>query len=354
MNIDFDDELPEDSDDSSSEKPLHEHFRFLVDKGQRLMRIDKFLDDRMINISRTKIQQGADDGLLRVNDVPVKASYKVKPNDVITILMAHPKRSIEIIPEDIPLKVVFEDEYLLVVNKEPGMVVHPAYGHYSGTLVNALAWHFEHLPLFQKTKENIRPGLVHRIDKDTSGLLLVAKTEFARSHLSIQFLDHSIDRLYHALVWGNFKEPQGTITGHIGRNLKDRRIMDVFPDASYGKHAVTHYRMIENLGFISWIELKLETGRTHQIRAHMQHTGHPLFNDREYGGDQILKGSHFISNYTQFVEDSFRTIPRQALHAKTLGFTHPVTGERLNFDSDLPADFAQTIEKWKTFVTNNS
>lgn len=342
-------ELPEEEEENGGE--MYEHYRIETDRGQLPLRIDKFLMTRLSNASRTKIQEAAEAGNIRVNDKPVKPNYKVKPHDVITVVLAYPKRDFEIIPENLPLDIVYEDEQLLVVNKKPGMVVHPAFGHFSGTLVNALAWHLKDNPLFQGN--DFRPGLVHRIDKDTSGLLVIAKTEEAKAHLALQFFNKTSDRKYIAVCWGNLKEDSGTITGHIGRNLVNRKTMSVFPDGSHGKHAVTHYKVIEKIGYVNVVECVLETGRTHQIRAHFKYIGHPLFNDAEYGGNEILKGTTF-SKYKQFVNNCFATCSRQALHAKTLGFTHPVTGKRMAFDSPLPEDMQQLIEKWRNYTAGRS
>ena len=336
-------------EDLENNQELFEHFRFEVDPGQKLLRIDKYLVDRMQNASRNKIQEAADNGNILVNDKSVKRNYKVKPNDIITIVLSYPPREIEIIPEDIPLNIVFEDDAFLIVNKNPGMVVHPSYGHYSGTLVNALAHHLKDLPLFNS--KDPRPGLVHRIDKDTSGILVIAKTEEAKTKLGLQFFNKTSDRKYRALVWGNLENEEGTITGHIGRNLKNRKVMDVFPDGEHGKHAVTHYRVLERLGYVNLVECVLETGRTHQIRAHFKHIGHPLFNDADYGGDQILKGTTF-TKYKQFVQNCFKICPRQALHAKTLGFDHPTTGEYISFDSEIPDDMEKVIQKWRDYTSN--
>lgn len=327
----------------------YEHHRFEVDPGQSILRIDKYLDDRITNASRTKIQAAASAGNIIVNDSAVKSNYKVKPGDIIQVMMSYPPREIEIIPENIPLTIVYEDDYLLIVNKPPGMVVHPSYGHYNGTLVNALAYYLKDLDIFSGSDP--RPGLVHRIDKNTSGLLLIAKTEQAKTILSKQFADHTTRRTYNAMVWGSFADEHGTITGNVGRNPKDRKVMHVFEDEEIGKHAVTHYSVLENFGYVSLVECRLETGRTHQIRVHMQHIKHPLFNDGEYGGDQILKGTTF-SKYKQYVNNCFDICPRQALHAKTLGFEHPVTGESMDFDSDWPDDFRNLVEKWRGYVAN--
>ena len=326
---------------------LFEHYRYVVDKGQSALRIDKWLFNKLENISRNKIQEAAAAANILVNDKEVKANYKVRPEDVVTIVFDYPPREIEIIAEDIPLDIQYEDEDLIIVNKKPGMVVHPSYGHYSGTLVNALAHHLKNLPLF--SGDDPRPGLVHRIDKNTSGILLIAKTEEAKTHLSKQFFDRTINRRYIALVWGSFKEKGGTITGHIGRNLKNRKVMHVFPEGEYGKHAVTHYKVLEHFDYVSLLECKLETGRTHQIRAHMQYIKHPLFNDEEYGGHQILKGTTF-TKYKQFVQNCFTVLPRQALHAKSLEFVHPRTGETMFFDSELPEDMTEAIEKWRSYI----
>jgi 23S rRNA pseudouridine1911/1915/1917 synthase len=332
----------------TDQQELFEHYRFKVDGGQALLRIDKFLAARLENTSRTRIQNAANAGNIIVNSLPVKPNYKVKPGDVIQIVLPTPPREIELIPEDIPINIVYEDDDVIVINKEAGMVVHPAYGNYTGTLVNALMWHFRDLPLF-RTGE-MRPGLVHRIDKNTSGILVVAKNEFAHNRLAKQFFDRKTDRKYIALVWGTPDPAEGTITGHVGRNIRDRKIMQVFPDGSQGKHAVTHYRVVENLGYISMVECKLETGRTHQIRVHFAYIKHPLFNDEEYGGDRILKGTTF-TKYQHFVRNCFEILPRQALHAKSLAFDHPVTKERLSFDSELPEDMRLAIEKWRNYIS---
>lgn len=336
-----------DEEDNCAEPEMYEHHRIEAENGQNLLRVDKFLMTRLPNASRTKIQEAADAGNIRVNGNPVKSSYKVKPRDIVTVMMAYPRREIEIIPEDIPLDIVYEDEALLVVNKPAGMVVHPSYGHYSGTLVNALAWHLRGNPLFNAADP--RPGLVHRIDKDTSGLLVVAKTEKAKNHLAAQFFHKTSSRRYTAVCWGNLESETGTITGNIGRSLANRKVMACFPDGSHGKPAVTHWRVLERLGYVNVVECILETGRTHQIRAHFKHIRHPLFNDKDYGGDEILKGTTF-AKYRQFVQNCFDTCPRQALHAKTLGFDHPLTGKRLSFDSPLPDDMRRLIEKWRAYV----
>ncbi len=338
---------PENPDSDHEEQDLYEHHRFTVDKGQGLLRIDKYVFAKIEGISRNKIQQTARAGNIIVNGESVKPNYKVKPGDEISIVMAYPPREIELLPENIPLNIVFEDDHLVVINKEAGMVVHPGYGNYTGTLVNALVYHFDNLPY--QNDEEVKPGLVHRIDKNTSGLLLVAKTEAAQTRLARSFFDRDIDRIYHALVWGDFEENEGTITGHIGRSLKNRKIMDVFPDGSYGKLAITHYRVIERFRYVSLVECKLETGRTHQIRAHFRHIGKPLFNDATYGGDSILKGTTF-TKYKQFVNNCFKIMPRHALHAKTLGFKHPISGEMLQFDSPVAEDMREVIEKWRGYA----
>jgi len=331
----------------SDEDDLFEHYRIIADKGQGAIRLDKYLNLHVANASRTKIQNGIEAEAVKVNGNITKASYKVKPFDVITLSLPEPPRDTEILPENIPLNIVYEDDVLLLVNKPAGMVVHPAFGNWTGTLINALVYHFQHLPTGRNGEG--RPGLVHRIDKDTSGLLVIAKTEFAMTFLAKQFFDHSIERTYHTLIWGELKEDKGTITGNIGRSMKDRRVMDIFPDSSQGKHAVTHYEVIRSMRYVSLVKCNLETGRTHQIRAHMKHIGHPIFNDTTYGGDKILRG---ISNgsYKAMVENCFHLIPGQALHAKSLGFVHPTTKEWMQFDTDLPENFKAIIEKWDGYV----
>lgn len=331
------------------EEELFEHYRFDVPKGQAFLRIDKYLMLMVPNATRNKIQNAATNGDIYVNDVPVKSNYKVKPLDVIRILLSHPPFENRVDPEDIPLDIVYEDDALLLINKPPNFVVHPGHGNYTGTLVNALAFHFENLPL----NSSERPGLVHRIDKDTSGLLVVAKTEAAMTHLAKQFEDKTSEREYIALVWGNVKEEEGTITGNIARHVKDRMQMAVFADPEIGKHAVTHYKVLERFGYVTLISCKLETGRTHQIRVHLKHIGHTLFNDERYVGNLILKGTTF-TKYKQFIDNCFKTLPRQALHAKTLGFVHPVTGEMMRFDTDIPKDMADCIEKWRNYSKSNA
>jgi 23S rRNA pseudouridine1911/1915/1917 synthase len=330
------------------QQELFEHYRFVVDPGQSLLRIDRYLSMRLEKTSRTRLQNAANAGNILVNNSPVKPNYKVKPGDIVQIVLPNPPREIELIPENIPINIVYEDEDVLVVNKEPGMVVHPAYGNYTGTLVNALMYHFRDLPLFSSGEA--RPGLVHRIDKNTSGILVIAKNELALNRLSKQFFDRTTDRRYQALIWGTPDPQEGTITGNVGRSVRDRKIMQVFEDESEGKTAITHYKLLENLGYISLVECKLETGRTHQIRVHFSHIKHPLFNDQEYGGDQIIKGTTF-TKYQQFIRNCFKILPRQALHAKSLAFNHPVTGKRLSFDSELPDDMVQVIEKWRKYTS---
>lgn len=339
-------ELP-DSQEQEQEQELFEHYRYVVDPGQSMLRIDKYLSARIENVSRTRVQAAAQAGNILVNENPVKPNYRVKPLDVIQILLPSPPREIELIPQDLPINIVYEDDDVIVVDKAAGMVVHPAYGNYSGTLMNALMYHFRDLPLFQTGE--LRPGLVHRIDKNTTGLLVVAKNEYAHNKLAKQFFNRTTGRRYLALVWGIPDPEEGTVTGNIGRNIRDRRIMQVFPDGSQGKHAVTHYRIIEPLGYVSLIECRLETGRTHQIRVHMAWRGHPLFNDSEYGGDRILKGTTF-TKYQQYVRNCFALLPRQALHAQTLSFDHPVSGKRLSFESPLPADMTAVLDKWRKYT----
>ncbi|WP_461532642.1 RluA family pseudouridine synthase [Sinomicrobium sp.] len=331
------------------EDELYEHYSFMAGKGQEPLRVDKFLMNFVENATRNKIQQAAKNGNIRVNGVVVKANYRVKAEDEVKVLFEHPPYEYLLTPENIPLNIVYEDDQLLVVNKEAGMVVHPGHGNYSGTLINALVYHFDHLP----KNSNERPGLVHRIDKDTSGLLVVAKTEQAMTHLSKQFFEKTSEREYVALVWGNIEEDEGTIEGHIGRHPKNRLQMAVFEDGEQGKEAVTHYRVLERLGYVTLVSCRLETGRTHQIRVHMKHIGHPLFNDERYGGDKILKGTTF-TKYKQFVENCFKVLPRQALHAKTLGFEHPLSGKFLRFDSEIPEDMDACIERWRNYSKHSS
>lgn len=327
---------------------LYEHFRVVVDKGQEMIRVDKYLFDRIVNASRNRIQKAAESGFVMANGKPVKSSYKVKPQDVITVMMDRPRYENEIIPENIPLNIVYEDDCLMVVNKPAGLVVHPGHGNYSGTLVNAIAWHMKDNPDYDANDPHV--GLVHRIDKDTSGLLVIAKTPDAKTHLGNQFFNKTTKRRYRALVWGNVENDEGTVIGNIGRNPKDRMQMTVVPDDE-GKYAVTHYRVLERLGYVTLVECILETGRTHQIRVHMKHIGHILFNDERYGGHEILKGTHF-AKYKQFVNNCFQICPRQALHAMTLGFIHPKSGEEMYFTSELPEDMEQLIEKWRGYISN--
>ncbi len=330
---------------------LFEHYRFNVDKGQGLLRIDKYLYNKLENISRTRIRNAARAGNILVNNEPVKPSYKVKPDNIISIVLPHPPREVEIIPEDIPIHIVYEDEEIIVVNKAPGMVVHPGHGNYTGTLVNALSYHLKDLPLFKSGE--IRPGLVHRIDKDTSGIIVIAKTEIALNRLAKQFFDHTVERTYQALVWGNLERDEGEISGYIGRSKRDRMKMQVTGDEEYGKNAVTYYKVIEKLGYVNLIECKLKTGRTHQIRVHMEYIKHPVFNDERYGGNKILKGTTF-SKYKQFVQNCFKILPRQALHAKSLGFEHPASGKHMFFDSQLPDDMQAVIDKWRIYIAGRN
>lgn len=335
---------------SEEEDGLYEHYRIEADPKQAPLRIDKFLMDRIPNATRNKIQSGIKDGFVKVNDQDVKPNYKVKPGDIVIVALPEPPRDTEVVPEDIPLNIVYEDDHLLVVNKPAGMVVHPAYQNWTGTLVNALAYHFKNLPEMKGNEG--RPGLVHRIDKDTSGLLVIAKSEAGMSGLAKQFFDHSIERTYHALVWGLPEPESGTIDVNLGRSLKDRRITVAYEDETIGRRAITHFEVLKTLRYVALIKCNLETGRTHQIRAHLKYLGHPLFNDATYGGDRVLKGTTF-SKYKGFVENCFKIIPRQALHAKSLGFVHPVTKEFMQFDSELPDDFTQVLEKWDGYVQYN-
>ncbi|MFZ4455222.1 MAG: RluA family pseudouridine synthase [Bacteroidales bacterium] len=345
---DIDDELNEEIE-LSSPTEMFEHFRFVSDKGQAMLRVDKFLVDRIENGTRNRIQNAADAGCILANGKPVKSNYRVKPLDVITVVMATPRRELEIIAEDLNLNIVYEDDDLMVVNKPPGLVVHPGHGNYSGTLVNGLAFHFKDNPNFNAADPRL--GLVHRIDKDTSGLVVIAKTPEAKTLLSAQFFNKTTKRRYVALVWGNVANDHGTVVGNIGRSLKDRLQMTVFPDGDYGKPAVTHYSVIERLGYVSLVECRLETGRTHQIRVHMKHIGHTLFNDERYGGSEVLKGTHF-TKYKQYVQNCFDVCPRQALHAKTLGFVHPRTGEEMFFDSEIPTDMQLLVDRWRNYIAN--
>ncbi len=333
----------------TTDDELYEHFKFTASEGQEPLRVDKFLMNFIENATRNKIQQAVKAGNVLVNGTVVKSNYKVKAQDVVRVVLAHPPHENLLVAENIPLDITYEDNEVIVVNKPAGMVVHPGHGNYSGTLVNGLIYHFQNLP----KNSNERPGLVHRIDKDTSGLLVVAKTEYAMANLASQFFNRTTERLYLALVWGSLAEDEGTITGHVGRSLKNRLQMDVFPDGEFGKHAVTHYRVVERFSYVTLVECKLETGRTHQIRAHFKYLGHPLFNDERYGGDRILKGTTY-TKYKQFVDNCFKILPRQALHAKTLGFEHPETKEKLSFNSEIPEDMEKCLEKWRNYTVNQS
>lgn len=336
-------------DDLEEAAENFEHYRFVAEQGQQPLRVDKFLMNFIMNVTRNKVQQAVKDGNVLVSDEVVKANHKVKAGDVVRVVFEYAPRETEILPENIPLDIVHEDDAVIVVNKPAGMVVHPGHGNYTGTLVNALMHHFKNLP------ENAdgRPGLVHRIDKDTSGLLVIAKTEHALAHLSQQFKDKTSERLYYALVWGNIEEDEGTIEGHIGRHLKNRLMQDVFTDGEHGKPAVTHFKVLERFTYVTLVQCELETGRTHQIRAHFKHIGHTLFNDERYGGNTVLKGTTY-TKYKQFVDNCFKLIPRQALHAKTLGFEHPTTGEFLRFDCGVPQDLIAVLEKWRGYTLTNS
>lgn len=350
INADEMDSPEEPSYVTSEGKEMYEHFRFVADKGQALIRVDKFLVDRMEKTSRNRIQQAAEAGCIIVNGKPVKSSYKVKPADVVSIVMDRPRYEFEIIAEDIPLDIVYEDKDLMVVNKPAGLVVHPGHGNYHGTLVNALAWHFKDNSDYDVNDPRL--GLVHRIDKDTSGLLVVAKTPEAKTALGEQFFNKTTRREYVALIWGEFSEKAGTIEGDIARNPKNKLQMAVMSEPGIGKHAVTHYEEIESFGYVSLVKCRLETGRTHQIRVHMKHMGHPLFNDERYGGNMILRGTTF-ARYRQFVSSCMEICPRQALHARTLGFKHPTTGEEMNFEAKIPDDMQQLIENWREYRKNN-
>ncbi len=349
MGEEYIEEIEEDDiEEMSVEQELYEHFRFVVDKGQALVRIDKYLVNCMASTSRNRIQEAADAGNICVNAKPVKSNYRVKPFDIITIFLAYPPSQFEIIPQDIPINIVYEDDDIILVNKQPGLVVHPGFGNFDGTLLNAIAFHMKDHPEFDPNDSRI--GLVHRIDKDTSGLLLIAKTEEAKTHLGKQFFEKTTQRRYHALVWGNVKENEGTIVGDLARDPRDRMLFTVFPEGEnpFAKHAVTHYKVLERLGYVTLVECRLETGRTHQIRVHMKHIGHTLFNDERYGGNVILKGTT-SAYYKLFVKNCFYACPRQALHAKTLGFVHPRTGEYMYFDSELPDDMQELIRMWRDY-----
>ena len=329
---------------------LFEHYKFIVDKGQEITRIDKFLMNRLPNISRTKLQEAAKKGYVKADGVVIKSNYKAKPNEVITLSYPYPVRETELVAENIPLDFVYEDDYLAVINKPMGMVVHPGYGNFDGTLANALLYHFDNLP--KRDDFEGRPGIVHRLDKNTTGLMVVAKTEKALVDLSKQFFDKTTERKYWALVWGDVEQEEGRVEGHIGRSINNRKLMSVFEDGEYGKEAVTNYKVLKRFGYTTLVQCQLETGRTHQIRAHMKHIGHTLFNDFDYGGEVVLKGTTF-TKYKQFVHNCFKLLPRQALHAKTLGFTHPYTGEFMQFTSELPEDMQQVIDKWEAYAKNS-
>lgn len=336
--------------EENDNEELYEHYKFIADKGQEVLRVDKFLMDKIPNTTRNKIQTAAKNGNILVNGEKIKQNYKVKPKDEISIVLPYPVRNLELIPENIPLEIEYEDDEVIIVNKPANMVVHPGYGNYSGTLVNGLVYHFDQLP--NKPNDYYgRPGLVHRLDKHTTGIMVVAKTEHALSHLAKQFYDRTTERRYQALVWGDVKEDEGRIEGHLGRSLKNRKVMTVFEDGSYGKHAATNYKVIKRFGYVTLVECKLETGRTHQIRVHLKHIGHPLFNDLEYGGDKVLKGTTF-SKYKQFVNNTFNLLDGQFLHAKTLGFEHPKTGEFMQFNSELPQNFKEVLERWENYMAN--
>ena len=342
----------QDIDELEGEPQLYEHFRFVVDSGQEPLRIDKYMLEKLQHSSRNRIQRAADAGFVHVNDRPVKRNYRVRPGDVVTLMLDRPRHDTSIEAEDIPLDVVYEDSQLMVVNKPAGLVVHPGVGNFTGTLVNALAWHLRDVEGYDPNDPEV--GLVHRIDKDTSGLLVVAKTPDAKTKLGLQFFNKTTHRSYNALVWGNVKDDEGRIEGNIGRDPKDRLRMAVFaPDSGIGKPAVTHYRVIERFGYVTLIECILETGRTHQIRAHMRSIGHPLFADERYGGLEILRGERSAS-YRAFVQNCFSLCPRQALHARTLGFVHPTTGKQMDFTSEWPEDMRQLIEKWRTFIAGTT
>ena len=338
------------NEEEVEDNDLFEHYKFKADKGQELLRIDKFLMDRIPNTTRNKLQNALSEGHILVNKKPVKANYRVKPIDDITVELPYPPQEIVLIPEDIPLNILYEDDDVIVLNKDAGLVVHPGFGNHTGTLVNGLIYHFKNLP---ETSMANRPGLVHRLDKNTTGVMVIAKTEHALSHLGKQFFDRTIERRYQALVWGDFEEENGTVEGNVGRSLQNRKVMSVFPDGEFGKHAITHYKVLKRFGYVTLVECKLETGRTHQIRVHMQHIKHPLFNDEDYGGDRILKGTSF-TKYKQFINNCFGILPRQALHAKSLGFEHPATGEWLHFETDLPEDITKLLEKWDGYISNRN
>lgn len=345
----------EEQDTTGDEKELFEHFSFKVDPGQQPLRIDKFLLHKIENATRTRIQYALEEGNVLVNGKPSKSSYKVRPADEITVVFPYPKREIELVPEDIPLNIVYEDADLMVINKAAGMVVHPGVGNFTGTLMNALVHHVGNLPHSKRTSKDpfqqLRPGLIHRIDKDTSGLLVIAKNDKAMTRLAKEFHEKKVMRKYIALAWGDFKEEEGTIDAHVGRDHKDRKKMAVYPDGLHGRNAVTHYKVLERFHYVTLLECRLETGRTHQIRVHMQYIKHPLFGDEVYGGNKILRGT-VTSKYSKFVENCFKILPRQALHAMSLGFIHPVTGKEMYFESPLPDDMQQVIEKWRAYTSS--
>lgn len=343
--IRIDDELV---NESSEEQEFFEHHRFVVDKGQTIDRIDKYLCMHMANTSRNKIQMAAKADCILVNEKPVKSNYRIKPFDVISVVLPHPPHVFELLAEDIPIHILYEDDDIMVVDKEAGMVVHPGHGNYTGTLVNALLHHFKHLP--RKGEEDIRPGLVHRIDKNTSGILVIAKHDLALSRLALEFYNHTIKRVYTAIAWGVPAQDEGTINGYIGRDPRNRKAMTVHEDDTHAKHAITHYKVLEKLHYISLVECRLETGRTHQIRVHFKHIGHPLFNDATYGGDAIIKGTTF-SKYKKFVQNCFDILPRQALHARYLGFNHPIHGKFMEFNSPIPDDMTQVLDKWRRYTS---
>lgn len=338
------------NEEEAEDNDLFEHYKLKADKGQELLRIDKFLMDRIPNTTRNKLQNALTEGHILVNKKPVKANYRVKPLDDITVELPYPPQEIVLIPEDIPLNILYEDDDVIVLNKDAGLVVHPGFGNHTGTLVNGLIYHFKNLP---ETSMANRPGLVHRLDKNTTGVMVIAKTEHALSHLGKQFFDRTIERRYQALVWGDFEEEDGTVVGNVGRSLQNRKVMSVFPEEEFGKHAITHYKVLKRFGYVTLIECKLETGRTHQIRVHMQHIKHPLFNDEDYGGDRILKGTSF-TKYKQFINNCFEILPRQALHAKSLGFEHPATGEWMHFETELPEDMTKLLDKWDGYISNRN
>ncbi|MEY2962840.1 MAG: hypothetical protein RL754_101 [Bacteroidota bacterium] len=338
-------------EDQDQSDELFVHHRFEAEAGQKALRVDKFLFNFLHDTSRSRIQKAADAGAIHVNEVPVKSNYKVKPGDVVEIVMNEPPHEFEVIPQEIPLDIRFRDDQLMVINKQAGLVCHPGHGNHDGTLVNALAYITENLPVGKDGEE--RPGLVHRLDKNTTGIMVVASSEYALTHLSKQFFDRTTQREYVAIVWGNVEEDEGTIEGNIGRSLKDRLQMDIFPNGEHGKHAVTHYKVLQRFGYITVVSCKLETGRTHQIRVHMKYLGHPLFNDERYGGDKILKGTTF-TKYKQFIQNCFKECPRHALHARSLGFTHPTTGEFMTFESDLPHDMMEVIRKFEVYTSSQT